>query len=80
MLSKGADPNLLSEKVGKAGKTVLAAFYQSKTWRESESKRMIFEFLLDHGADVKLDPGFNLLAGLFKYRRLPPTIYQFRLI
>ena len=74
MLSKGADPNLLSEKVGNAGKTVLAAFYQSKTWRDSEAKRVIFEFLLDHGADVHLEPEFNLLAGLFQYNITCPII------
>jgi len=66
MLNKGADPNLLADK-GKSGRTVLATFFHtgSGTWRDSESKRIIFEFLLDHGADVHSDPDSNLLAGLF---------------
>jgi len=66
MLSKGADPNLLADK-GKFGRTVLASFFNtdSGTWRDS--KRVIFEFLLDHGADVHSDEDSNLLAGLFTY-------------
>ena len=73
MLSKGADPNLLADK-GKFGRTVLASFFNtdSGTWRDS--KRVIFEFLLDHGADVHSDPEFNLLAGLFQYNITCPII------
>jgi len=70
MLNKGADPNLLSDKSKKGGRTVLAAFLHPGTWRGFESKRMIFEFLLDHGADVRLELQCNLLAGLFKYHPL----------
>ncbi len=68
MLNKGADPNLLADKGKKGGRTVLAAFVHSGTWKGSESKRVIFEFLLDHGVDVHLESQCNLLAGLFKYR------------